>query len=106
MQFGHTIVYVNDVLKTIDFYQTVFSLQLKFLHENHQYAEMQTGATTLAFASESLANNNGLQFRPNRLSKTPTGFEISFVAEEVELAFEQCSQERAKQVALPEKKLW
>lgn len=93
MQFKYTIIYVNDVVKTVDFYQKAFLLQLKFLHESNQYAEMQTGNTTLAFASESLSKSNGLNFRPNRLNQVTSGFEIAINA-------------GCQEVSYPQKKPW
>lgn len=65
MKLGYTILYVKDVKQTIDFYQRAFALKLKFIHESSQYAEMDTGETTLAFASETLAQSHGITFKAN-----------------------------------------
>lgn len=106
MKLGYTIIYVSDVPATIDFYQRAFSLKLKFLHESNQYAEMETGETTLAFASEALADMNDLQIRPNRVHEVPSGFELAFVTNDVDEAFKTAIKEGAKQISSPAKKAW
>lgn len=58
IKFSHTIFYVEDVIKTIHFYELVFELKVKFIHESKTYAELMTGDMTLAFASEELGKMN------------------------------------------------
>lgn len=106
MKLGYVIIYVQDVEETIAFYQKAFSLKLKFLHESQQYAEMQTGETTLAFASESLFKSHGIDFRPNRPSQAFSGFEIALTTPHVQEAFDQALKAGAKQISPPEKKPW
>ncbi len=43
--------------------------------------EMETGATALAFASESLAEMNSIAIRPNTARDLPAGLEIALVSE-------------------------
>ena len=106
MKLGYTIIYVNDVLATVDFYQRAFSLNLKFLHESNQYGEMETGETILAFASEALAHMNDLQIRPNRAHEVSSGFELAFVTNDVDEAFKIAIKEGAKLISPPAKKPW
>jgi lactoylglutathione lyase len=81
MQFAYTILYVPDVQKAVDFYQHAFGFAPRFVHESGQYAEMDTGATTLAFASEAMSEANGLAIRPNRGRDVAAGIEICFMTE-------------------------
>ena len=106
MKLGYTIIYVSDVPATIDFYQRAFSLKLKFLHESNQYAEMETGETILAFASEELAHINDLQIRPNRMKEVSAGFELAFVTNNVDKAFKTAIKEGAKPISPPAEKPW
>lgn len=106
MKVGYTIIYVSDVVKTIDFYQTAFGLNLKFLHESHQYAEMDTGETTLAFCSETLAQTNGLNFSPNRIVQKPSGFEIALLTDNVQEAFDIALKAGAHKILEPTQKPW
>lgn len=106
MKLGYIIIYASDVPATIDFYQRAFSLKPKFLHESNQYAEMETGETTLAFASEALAQMNELHIRPNRVNEVSSGFEIAFVTDDVDEAFKTAVKEGAKPISPPTEKPW
>lgn len=58
MKFGYTIVYVSSVSEALAFYKEAFGFETRFLHESGQYGELNTGETTLAFASHSLGEMN------------------------------------------------
>lgn len=73
MKFGYTILYVDDVVNTVSFYEKAFGLKRLFVHESNTYAEMDTGITRLAFALKSLTKENA--------------FAIALTAEDVEAAF-------------------
>ena len=87
VKLGYTIVYVADVAASLKFYEDAFGLARRFLHESGDYGELDTGATTLAFASHALADANfsGGIVRANE-SKQPLGMEIAFVTSDVEAA--------------------
>lgn len=106
MKLGYTIIYVADVLATIDFYERAFHLERRFIHESNLYAEMQTGETTLAFAGEPMVEMNGLAIRPNRKSKIAAGFEIAFVTDDPRSAFEAALAAGAMSVKSPTEKPW
>ncbi|MBW4474630.1 MAG: VOC family protein [Stenomitos rutilans HA7619-LM2] len=77
MKFAYTILYVKDVAQAIAFYDRAFGLKQRFMDESGQYAEMETGATTLAFAANELARSNLPEgFQENSLSKLPAGIEV------------------------------
>src|SRR5215212_2276512 len=54
MRFGYTILYVEDVSRAIDFYERAFGLARRFVSDDATYSEMETGDTTLSFASHAL----------------------------------------------------
>lgn len=54
MKLGYTIIYVASVPDTLNFYKTAFGFETRFLHESNQYGELQTGETTLAFATHEM----------------------------------------------------
>jgi catechol 2,3-dioxygenase-like lactoylglutathione lyase family enzyme len=58
VMLGYTILYVDDVRSTIDFYQAAFRLAERFVTPEGDYGELDTGETTLAFASNSLGEAN------------------------------------------------
>lgn len=104
-KLGYVILYVEDVLKTVAFYQEAFGIPQRFLHESHQYAEMETGATTLAFASEQFIKESH-QFRPNRKNELAAGAEIAFTVDDVEKQFQIAIDSGAVEVLKPLQKPW
>ena len=50
LNFAYTILYVDNVDETLSFYESAFGFKRKFLHESGDYGELESGATTLAFA--------------------------------------------------------
>lgn len=106
MKFGYMILYCKDVPATVAHYKAAFGLECAFIHESRQYAEMATGQTALAFATHDLAEMNDIAIIPNDPKKTPGGFEIVLVDEDVPAAFERASQNGATPVKPPEEKPW
>ena len=107
MKFGYTIIYVEDVSATLEFFETAFGLIRKFLHESGDYGELSTGETGLAFASFGQAKSN-FPDGVSRLteSKQIPGFEIALVTENVQAAVEQAVKAGAKLIVPPEAKPW
>ena len=58
VSLGYTIFYVNDVAETVSFFEAAFGLKRRFVTEESDYGEVETGATTLAFVSLELARAN------------------------------------------------
>lgn len=93
VRLGYTFAWVADVEDTVRFYEEALGLQRRFLTDNGAmglYAEMETGETTLAIADDREANAlfpDG--YRENDSSLAPSAFQISFIAEDVEAAYEQ-----------------
>ena len=106
MRLGYTIVYVEDVIATVEFYERAFGLSRKFIHESKLYAEMETGETVLAFAANQMADLNGFSIRPNASTETAAGFEIAFVSEQPEEKFKVAVAAGASPLKDPETKPW
>ena len=51
MQYAYSILYVADVVETIDFYKRAFGFDQKFATPEIDYGELLSGGTTIAFAS-------------------------------------------------------
>lgn len=107
MRLGYTIVYVADVAATVAFYETAFGLARRFIHDSGTYAEMETGATALAFAAEQLAVANGLSVVTNRDGAAKAaGFEIALVTGDPAAAFARAVAAGARPLKAPEAKPW
>ncbi len=104
-KLGYIIIYVEDVSSTVSFYKKAFGLKLRFIHESNQYAEMETGTVTLAFANETFVTTSH-QFRLNRKTDQPAGVEIAFTVDNVEKQFKQAVESGAIEVVKPIQKPW
>jgi lactoylglutathione lyase len=107
MKLGYTILYVKDVPRSVAFYEDAFGLSRRFVHEAGMYAEMDTGATTLAFAANGLAKSNlACGFQENHPSNPPAGFEIAFTTDDVAAAYDRALDAGATAVSPPATKPW
>jgi catechol 2,3-dioxygenase-like lactoylglutathione lyase family enzyme len=106
VRLGYVIVYVPDVQRAVDFYGHAFGTQPRFVHETGQYAELETGATVLAFADETTTTSTSDVFEPNRASKKAAGAEVAFLVDDVPAAFARALAAGATPVVEPIAKPW
>ncbi len=106
MNLGYVILYVDDVVATVEFYERAFGVKRRFVHESGTYAEMETGSTALGFAAETTAASMCPGFRRNRREETPAGAEIAFVTEDVAVRFNHAVAAGATPVLTPTRKPW
>jgi lactoylglutathione lyase len=104
MQLGYTILYVEDVRKTVDFYERAFGLSTKVLHEEGDFGEMNTGATSLAFCSHALIRQMGK--KPTHPNPRAPSFEIAFVTPDVDVALQRATAAGAVVVQAPTVMEW
>ena len=84
IKYAYTILYVQDVAKTIEFYKNVFEFEQKMLTPENDYGEIKSGETTLAFANIELGNSNLKDgFIQSSLKEKPFGFELAFTTSDV-----------------------
>lgn len=107
MKLGYTIVYVPDVAQSLAFFEAAFGLKRRFLHESGSYGELDTGATTLAFAAHELGDMNfpGGHVRADQ-SPQPLGVEIALVTDDVADAHRRAIEAGARELAPPVSKPW
>ena len=106
-RFGYTIVHVPDVGAAVDFYERAFGLSRRFVDDSNQYAEMETGATALAFAAEDLiAGNFTLAVNHTRPAEPPPAVELVFVEEDVQRSYDLAVAAGAFEVSKPAEKAW
>ena len=107
MKYGYTIIFVSSVVETLEFYKNAFGFDVKFVHESKAYGELDTGGTTLAFASHEMGDMNleGKYIKAN-VKDNPFGIELAFVTEEVVSAYSKAVESGAVPIKEPEKKPW
>ena len=70
-----------DVKATLAFYENVFGLKTRFVHEGGDYGELDTGSTTLAFSAHSLMRQLGKN--PQAADARAPCFEIAMFTPDV-----------------------
>jgi len=107
MQLGYVIIYVDDVLEAVEFYERAFALRRAFVHEEGQFAQLDTGTTALAFTSHALAATAvPVDYRPVVPSERPPGFELTLITRDVPRAFELAVSAGATPLAGPHDTPW
>lgn len=107
MKFGYTIIYVPDVERALSFYEKAFGFKRKFVAPGNEYGELDTGATTLAFAAYSLVKQILPEgFQESDPAKKPFGVEVAFVTNDVEKGYKKAVAAGARELAKPEEKPW
>ena len=104
MQLAYTILYVENVVQTLAFYEEAFGLKQKMLHESGDYGELDTGNTTLSFSSLALMEQIGKS--PSRPIEGKPCFEIAFTTEDVGLKLRQALKAGAVLVQDVEEMPW
>lgn len=90
MKFAYTILYVENVLSTVEFYTKAFGFKKKFITPENDYGELISGKTAIAFASLELGKSNFKRgFKTSTNSKKPFGIELAFTTENIESYFQQ-----------------
>ncbi|MDO1585416.1 VOC family protein [Rhizobium oryzicola] len=106
VRFGYTILYVPDVPATVAFYEAAFGMTLRFLHESRLYAEMETGATALAFASEEMAEMNGVAIRPLRAVDLAQAVEVALICDDPHTLWDRAVAAGASPLTPPTTRPW
>jgi lactoylglutathione lyase len=107
MKLGYTIIYVPSVAAALKFFIQAFEMKQKFLHESGDYGELDTGETTLAFASHGLgAMNFSKGYVAASESAKPLGVEIALVTPDVQKAHTSAIAHGATELVPPQDKPW
>ncbi len=107
IKFGYAILYVSDVLKSIEFYEKAFGFSRKFIAPGNEYGELMTGEATLGFAAKTHAKKNLPKgFIESSMEQLPFGIEIGFVTDDVDAVLKNAKQYSGIIVAEPQQKPW
>lgn len=104
MQFAYTILYVDNVPDTLDFYEHAFGFKRRFLDDSQSFGELDTGNTRLSFCARALLQQMGKTVqKPN--VKSPCS-EIAFTVDDVPAAVERAVTAGATLLQAPEQMPW
>jgi lactoylglutathione lyase len=104
MEFGYTVIYVDDVPATTAFYEQAFGLKL--LLSNPAHAEMSTGSTILAFGAVKHLRHQVSDVRENSPTEPAIAMQISFVTDDVAAAYAKALSFGAVPVNEPQTMPW
>jgi len=110
MKFGYTIIYVEDVLKTVAFYEEAFGFERGLVVEEEgivYYAELKSGETTIGFASYEMGKMN-FDDKYEKITRkgNPVGLELVFVDEDVAASTTKAVKAGAELIVPPTEKPW
>lgn len=107
VRFSNTVTYVDNVERTVEFFENVFKFKCKFITEEKNFAELDTGDTLLSFASHDLAKNNFKSdyIKASQRSK-PLGVEVTFICNDIHSLHKKALESGAKELRAPHEKPW
>jgi len=87
MKLGYLLFYVENVERSLKFYESAFGIPTRFLHESKTYGECETGATALGFVDRAFVASQKL---PVEL-RSPTHYraEIGLTSEQIDVDFDK-----------------
>jgi len=104
MKLKYIILYVEDVEKTMLFYNEAFGFATQFIHEAKDYGELNTGSTTLAFSSLKLMSELGKN--PAKPNAGNPVFEIAIETDDVDAKTDHAISCGATLVQAPKQQPW
>ncbi len=106
-KFSYTILYVSNVEKSIEFYEKSFDFVRKFITPENDYGELNTGETTIAFATKELAGTNLKKgFIENNIENKPFATELGIVTDDVSKILEKVEIAGGMLIEEPKQKPW
>lgn len=107
VKFKYSILYVEDVERSVLFYEKSFGFTRKFITPENDYSELNTGEITLSFASLKLATSNLSDgFITSNINEKPFAFELAFETEDVENTVFSAIENGATMLQEPTAKPW
>jgi catechol 2,3-dioxygenase-like lactoylglutathione lyase family enzyme len=110
MRFRYSCLFVPDVPRAVTFYREAFGFELRYMHPSRGYAELETGATLLAFTGEAFLRDaallGDLAIQPNRPDAAPAGAHLAFVTDDIERDWARAVSAGAVVVRPPDPKPW
>ncbi len=104
---SNILFYVEDLEKTLLFFEEAFGVETAFIDESGVYAQLDTGTTALGFVDLEFAKSNlGKDVTKFDKAKPPFAMEIAFAVKDVDATFKQAVKAGAIVVSEPSNKPW
>ncbi|KAL6519593.1 hypothetical protein OROHE_017413 [Orobanche hederae] len=108
-RYAYTVVYVEDVAKSIAFYAEAFGYHVRRLDDSHRWGELESGQTTIAFTPARQHETDDLTGKvhiPHSDRERINPVEVCFDYSDVDAAFKRAVENGAVAVSEPEEKEW
>jgi lactoylglutathione lyase len=103
LQHAMTIIYVDNVVETVSFFENVLDAKCRFLDKEKGYADFEGQGTRVALVSTKMMEDEmGGAFKAGK----PSGFELTFVTNDVDSAVDKALKAGATLVAPKSSKFW
>jgi uncharacterized glyoxalase superfamily protein PhnB len=107
INFKYTIIYVSSVEETLDFYSRAFGFETRMILDSKEWGELETGSTTLAFATHEMGRINlDDKYQKADINELPFGIELSFITDDVRAAFDKAVAAGAIPIREPAETPW
>jgi lactoylglutathione lyase len=105
--FGYLILYVDDVLGTLQAWETALGLKRRYVHEDGNYAEFGTGDTVISLAETGFGRDHFTDDATRAMfDRKPSRFEVGFTVQDVQVAFDHAVANGMTPVVAPVTKPW
>ena len=102
MDYLKTVIYVDNVEETLDFYFQAFAVNTASLDDDGQYGELDFPHAKVAFAAHPLAQSHFKQSYIRSQPKQPAlGFELVLSVDDLALAFAKAVEAGAEPLSAP-----
>ena len=107
IRLGYTVCYVDDVAAVLTRFEAAFGLTRQLLTEDGNFAELDTGETTLCFAEREFGRAH-FKSEAGRavFDGAPRRFELSFVTDDVDGVWASALAAGMTEAAPLEKRSW
>lgn len=106
-RFGYIIAYLADIAAELTFFETVFGFKRRFLTEEGDYGELDTGKCILAFADHSLGKSNlPTGYISAETAAKPLGIEIGIIVDDLPAAHAAAIKAGASELRAPHTTAW
>ncbi|NP_001146848.1 uncharacterized LOC100280456 [Zea mays] len=108
-KLAYIILYVRDVEKAASFYDAAFGYTVRRLDQSRKWAELESGATTIAFTplhQRETDELSGAVQLPDSSAAGRGSVEVCFAYADVDAAYKRAVDNGAVAVSAPEDKPW
>ena len=106
MQYGSTVLFVDNLSDVLAFYQRAFGLDTKFYDPEFGYAILDVAGGDIAVASHDAGHRMMPDSYRRPSSGHPEGIELAFYTSDVRAAYDRATAAGAVSLAAPEDMPW